>query len=109
MSLPPIDLAVFHENGFVRKQCSITSLWFWTTDESRETCGDTAEDEYSFIGAPLIQGYPMRGKALKDAMRETFLNFFEEKQHTRVDPYREAIWIMMSIQQKVVFEKQRKN
>ena len=21
MSLPPIDLAVFHENGYVRKQC----------------------------------------------------------------------------------------
>ena len=87
MSLPPIDLAVFHENGYLRKQCIITGLWFWTTDQSRETCGDTAEDEYSFIGAPLIQGYPMRGKALKDAMRETFLNFFEEKQHTRVDPY----------------------
>ena len=87
MSLPPIDLAVFHENGYLRKQCTITGLWFWTTDELRETCGDTAEDEYSFIGAPLIQGYPMRGKALKDAMRETFLNFFEEKQHTRVDPY----------------------
>ena len=87
MSLPPIDLAVFHENGYLRKQCTITGLWFWTTDESRKTCGDTAEDEYSFIGAPLIQGYPMRGKALKDAMRETFLNFFEEKQHTRVDPY----------------------
>ena len=87
MSLPPIDLAVFHENGFVRKQCSITSLWFWTTDEERVTCGDTTEDEYSFIGAPLIQGYPMRGKALKDAMRETFLKFFEEREHTRINPY----------------------
>jgi alanyl-tRNA synthetase len=87
MSLPPIDLAVFHENGFVRKQCTITSLWFWTTDEERVTCGDTTEDEYSFIGAPLIQGYPMRGKALKDAMRETFLKFFEEREHTRIDPY----------------------
>ena len=87
MSLPPIDLAVFHENGFVRKQCTITSLWFWTTDEDRVTCGDTTEDEYSFIGAPLIQGYPMRGKALKDAMRETFLKFFEEREHTRVNPY----------------------
>ena len=87
MSLPPIDLAVFHENGFVRKQCTITSLWFWTTDGDRVTCGDTTEDEYSFIGAPLIQGYPMRGKALKDAMRETFLKFFEEREHTRVNPY----------------------
>ena len=87
MSLPPIDLAVFHENGFIRKQCSITALWFWTTDHDRITCGDTTEDEYTFIGAPLIQGYPMRGKALKDAMRETFLNFFEGYEHTRVTPY----------------------
>ena len=87
MALPPIDLAVFHANGFVRKQCTITSLWFWTTDKDRVTCGDTTEDEYSFIGAPLIQGYPMRGKALKDAMRETFLKFFEEREHTRVNPY----------------------
>ena len=87
MSMPPIDLAVFHENGFVRKQCRITNLWFWTADATRTTCGDTTEDEYTFIGAPLIKGYPMRGKALKDAMRETFLRFFEEKDHTRVQPY----------------------
>tara|TARA_B100000768_G_scaffold94949_1_gene88750 strand:+ start:1989 stop:4838 length:2850 start_codon:yes stop_codon:yes gene_type:complete len=85
--MPPIDLAVFHENGFVRKQCRITDLWFWTTDQTRTTCGDTTEDEYTFIGAPLIQGYPMRGKALKDAMRETFLKFFEAQGHTRVAPY----------------------
>lgn len=87
MSLPPIDLAVFHENGFIRKQCRITELWFWTADHDRTTCGDTTEDEYTFIGAPLIQGYPMRGKELKDAMRETFLNFFEQREHTRVAPY----------------------
>ncbi|MFL2970408.1 MAG: alanine--tRNA ligase [Candidatus Poseidoniaceae archaeon] len=87
MSLPPIDLAVFHENGFIRKQCRITELWFWTADHDRTTCGDTTEDEYTFIGAPLIQGYPMRGKELKDAMRETFLTFFEQREHTRVAPY----------------------
>ena len=87
MSLPPIDLAVFHENGFIRKQCRITELWFWTADHDRTTCGDTTEDEYTFIGAPLIQGYPMRGKELKDAMRETFLTFFEQRKHTRVAPY----------------------
>ena len=87
MSLPPIDLAVFHDNGYVRKQCSVTSLWFWTCDEARETCGDTPEDEYTFIGAPLIEGFQQRGKALKDAMREAFLGFFEERKHTRIDPY----------------------
>ncbi len=29
----------------------------------------------------------MRGKALKDAMREMFLGFFEERDHTRIEPY----------------------
>jgi alanyl-tRNA synthetase len=87
MALPPIDLAVFHANGFVRKQCRVTALWFWTCDESRETCGDTAEDEYTFIGAPLIDGFEQRGKALKDAMREAFLQFFENVGHHRVEPY----------------------
>ncbi|RPG71832.1 MAG: alanine--tRNA ligase [Euryarchaeota archaeon TMED99] len=87
MGLPPIDLAVFKNEGYVRNQCRITNLWFWTTDSSRDTCGDTTEDEYSFIGAPLIEGFPMRGKALKDAMREAFLSFFENIEHTRVEPY----------------------
>ena len=87
MSLPAIDLAVFHENGYVRKQCRVTSLWFWTTDAERDTCGDTSEDEYTFIGAPLISGFDQRGKALKDAMREAFLGYFETQEHTRIDPY----------------------
>lgn len=87
MSLPPIDLTVFHENGYVRKQCRVTDLWFWTTDQTRDTCGDTSEDEYTFIGKPLIQGYEMRGKDLKDAMREAFLQFFENVEHTRIAPY----------------------
>lgn len=87
MSLPPIDLAVFHDNGYVRKQCRVTSLWFWTSDETRDTCGDTPEDEYTFIGAPLIDGFEQRGKALKDAMREAFLGFFVDREHVRIDPY----------------------
>ena len=29
----------------------------------------------------------MRGKELKDAMREAFLSFFEDISHTRIDPY----------------------
>ena len=87
MGLPPINLAVFQNEGYVRKQCRITDLWFWTTDTSRDTCGDSTEDEYTFIGAPLIEGFSMRGKELKDAMREAFLNFFENVEHTRVEPY----------------------
>ena len=77
MSLPPIDLAVFHDNGYTRQQCRITDLWFWTCDPQRTTCGDTHEDEYSFIGKPLIEGFEQRGRALKDAMREAFLSFLK--------------------------------
>ena len=87
MSLPAIDLAVFHDNGYVRRQCRITNLWFWTNDDSRSTCGDTHEDEYTFIGKPLIAGFEQRGKVLKDAMREAFLSFFESNDHHRVNPY----------------------
>jgi len=87
MGLPPIDLAVFHEHGFTRKQCSVSGLWFWSTDADRTTCGDTTEDEYTFIGKPLIAGFPMRGKELKDSMREAFLSFFEKSSHTRIAPY----------------------
>ena len=87
MTFGDIDIPYFHEEGFVRKVCRVTNLWFWTRDTTRETSGDTTEDEYTFIGAPIIEGYPQRGKALKDAMRETFLNYFEEHGHSRVSPY----------------------
>ena len=87
MSLPAIDLPVFHEHGFHRKQCQVTQLWFWTIDAERETCGDTHEDEYTFIGNPLIPNFDQRGKSLKDTMRGVFLEFFEQRDHDRIQPY----------------------
>lgn len=87
MTFGDIDIPYFHEQGFVRKVCKVTNLWFWTRDDTRETSGDTTEDEYTFIGAPIIDGFAQRGKALKDAMRETFLTYFEDNDHTRVSPY----------------------
>ena len=87
MTFGDIDIPFFHEQGFVRKVCKVTNLWFWTRDDTRETSGDTTEDEYTFIGAPIIGGYSQRGKALKDAMRETFLTYFEENDHARIAPY----------------------
>ena len=87
MTFGDIDIPYFHEQGFVRKVCKVTNLWFWTRDDTRETSGDTTEDEYTFIGAPIIGGYPQRGKALKDAMRETFLAYFEDNNHARIAPY----------------------
>ena len=71
MVMAPIDLAVFHDNGYARKQCRVTNLWFWTVDSERDTCGDTSEDEYTFIGNPLISGFSMRGKELKDCLLYT--------------------------------------
>ncbi|MFL2968825.1 MAG: alanine--tRNA ligase [Candidatus Poseidoniaceae archaeon] len=87
LGLPPIDLQVFHDNGYTRRQCRVTDLWFWTCDAQRETCGDTEEDEYTFIGAPIIAGYQQRGRELKDLMREAFISFLEGIGHTRVAPY----------------------
>lgn len=87
MAFGDIDIPYFHEQGFTRRRCRVTDLWFWSRDPTRDTSGDTSEDEYTFIGAPIIDGYPMRGKALKDAMREAFLTYFEQHDHTRVDPY----------------------
>tara|TARA_B110000444_G_C18851066_1_gene605644 strand:+ start:4874 stop:7729 length:2856 start_codon:yes stop_codon:yes gene_type:complete len=87
LGLPPIDLQVFHDNGYTRRQCRVTDLWFWTCDPQRETCGDTEEDEYTFIGAPIISGYQQRGRELKDLMREAFISFLEGIGHTRVAPY----------------------
>ena len=87
MSLGAVDLPYFSENGFRRAQCSATGLWFWSRDAARKTCGDSQEDEYTFIGSPLISGFSETGSALKNKMRETFLNFFEQQGHTRVEPY----------------------
>ena len=87
MGLPPIDLQVFHENGYTRRSCRVTGLWFWSSDPNRDTCGDTEEDEYTFIGAPIIDGFSQRGRELKGAMREQFIGFFEQREHTRVEPY----------------------
>ena len=73
MSLPPIDLKVFHDNGYMRRVCRVTGLSFWTCDPNRDTCGDTEEDEYTFIGNPIIAGFSDLGRDLKDSMREAFI------------------------------------
>ena len=82
-----IHIPFWEEAGFIRRTCRVTEQFFWTRDANRETCGDSVEDPYTFIGKPIIEGFPMRGKELKDAMREMFLNFFEQRDHERVAPY----------------------
>nr|WP_321496441.1 alanine--tRNA ligase [uncultured Methanolobus sp.] len=76
------QLDYFSENGFVRKQCSKCGKHFWTRDLERVTCGDAPCDPYSFIGNPVFK------KQFDLAeMREYYLNFFEERGHTRLERY----------------------
>ena len=82
-----VHIPFWEDSGHFRRTCSVTGLYFWTRDSSRTTSGDTNEDPYTFIGSPIIDGYPMRGKALKDAMRDSFLNYFSNHNHTEIEPY----------------------
>jgi len=82
-----LDLQVLRDRGYERKICHASGLPFWSSDPDRTTSGDTVEDEYTFIGQPIIQGWSERGLALKNRMREAFLAAFEANGHTRVDPY----------------------
>ena len=75
MPLPPIDIPYLVEKGYERRKCVETSLWYWSSDPDRVTCGDTHLDEYTFIGEPLISGFKERGLELKNNMRERFLRY----------------------------------
>jgi alanyl-tRNA synthetase len=75
-------LEYFEEEGFYRRQCPVTDVWFWTRDPERETCGEPPADDYSFIDNPGFD----REYTLEE-MREEFLSFFEERGHERIDPY----------------------
>ena len=87
MSLPPIEIPYLVKKGFKRSKCTETSLWFWSSDSNRVTCGDTNLDEYTFIGKPLISGFEERGIELKNKMRDRFLRFFQLRDHSKIHPY----------------------
>ncbi len=77
-----LDIDYLKERGFVRKKCVKCGKYFWTLDESRETCGDPPCESYGFIGNPVFK----RPFTL-DEMREHYLSFFEKRGHTRIDRY----------------------
>ncbi|MFL2958410.1 MAG: alanine--tRNA ligase [Candidatus Thalassarchaeaceae archaeon] len=87
MSFGEIHIPFWDDSGHLRKQCIVTNLNFWSRDDKRTTCGDSTEDPYTFIGNPLIQGFPMKGKKLKDKMRQTFLDYFNQRGHKIIAPY----------------------
>ncbi len=76
------NLDFFKTEGFCRKKCERCGGYFWTRDTSRTTCGDPPCDPYTFIGSPVFDR-----KIELDEMREHYLNFFEEKGHTRINRY----------------------
>ncbi|HIH96118.1 MAG TPA: alanine--tRNA ligase [Thermoplasmata archaeon] len=76
------EIPFFKERSFVRKQCRKCDSFFWTQSPEQELCQDQPCVEYSFIGNPLTR------KQLEcSAIRERFLQYFEEKGHKRIKPY----------------------
>ncbi|MCL2359838.1 MAG: alanine--tRNA ligase [Nitrososphaerota archaeon] len=79
------QLPFFKQEGFMRKQCPKCGEYFWTQNQSQETCGESGSDEcgcYSFLGNPAT-----KRKFTLSEMREAFLSFFEKNGHTRIKPY----------------------
>ncbi|QCC50765.1 alanine--tRNA ligase [Halapricum salinum] len=75
-------LDYFEEHGFRRAECPECGDHFWTLDPERETCGEPPCEEYSFIDDPGFEEDFELGE-----MREAFLSYFEDRDHTRIDPY----------------------
>ncbi|MFA9416145.1 alanine--tRNA ligase [Natrinema sp. HArc-T2] len=75
-------LEYFEEEGFERKECPKCGAHFWTRDHDRETCGEPPCEEYGFIdNSGFDDEYSL------EEMRETFLSYFEDHEHERIDPY----------------------
>ncbi len=75
------DLPFFHRAGFHRRACSVCGSAFWTLGD-HDRCQEAPCRDYGFLGHP---GFSKPEGP--DAMRETFLHFFEERGHTRVRRY----------------------
>ncbi|MEM3841337.1 MAG: alanine--tRNA ligase [Candidatus Micrarchaeaceae archaeon] len=71
---------LFRSEGFVRKRCRGCGKYFWTLDQSREFCGDSEHEPYSFIKSKM--------KELSyDEFWESFSEFFKKEGHSIVDKY----------------------
>ncbi|MCL2288119.1 MAG: alanine--tRNA ligase [Candidatus Bathyarchaeota archaeon] len=79
------NLSFFKQEGFMRKLCPKCGEHFWTQDSSMKTCGESSSDEcghYTFIDNPATTK-----RFTLPEIREAFLSFFEQNDHTRVKPY----------------------
>ncbi len=75
-------LDYFEENGFIRKKCSECGTHFWTLNEDMETCQDAPCTEFDFIDDP-----PADRTFSVDEMRDFFVDFFSERDHTPLERY----------------------
>ena len=78
MAFGETNIPFWEESGHSCRVCSVTGLRFWSRDENRTTSGDTVEDSYTFIGNPIIKGFPMRGKIERCHARD-LLDYFEQR------------------------------
>jgi len=71
---------LFESEGFERKRCKACGKYFWTSDSSRELCGDPSHEPYSFIKAnPKRVGYADFWKV--------FASFFKKNGHEIIESY----------------------
>ena len=75
------QLEYFKTQGMTRKVCRRCGAAFWTRNPDLDVCGDAPCETYNFIGNPVFRRHTV------DEMREAFLSFFEQNNHTRIDRY----------------------
>ncbi len=76
------EVELFRDLDFARKECEICKRAFWTLVPDRKTCGEPPCDEYTFIDKSSMK----KSYSLHD-MREEYLRFFEDHDHTRIERY----------------------
>lgn len=74
-----LNLQYFHDNNYVRKQCTSCGSYYWTLDKDSTLCGDQPCVPFTFIGDPMGK----KPLSLGD-VREGFLRFFEAHGHSRL-------------------------
>ncbi len=74
------EVNFFKEEGFIRKKCKIGGEYFWTLNESLDTCQDAPCVEYWFDKISSI-----RNLSVSDS-RKIFLMFFKKRGHEVLRP-----------------------
>ncbi len=75
-------VALFEKEGFKRKSCSQCKRFFWTIDDTNNSCPDHAENSYSFISDPPTSKRFDYTQAWKEVE-----SFFVQNGHKSVNRY----------------------